>query len=182
VRLQYESETGLVTLDVEKQDGALAVTLPDGSRRLVRAGRIQGDILLLEFEGHIVRIPFGRSAERVEFSHAGNVYSFSPFTPSSRSHVKSAHTSGELRAPMVGTVTGVLVEEGEKVESYQPILVIEAMKVLATLEAPFAGIVTLKVSKGQQVQHGQVLAEVTPSEGAAVPADTEIRLRDAQGP
>jgi acetyl/propionyl-CoA carboxylase alpha subunit len=167
VRLQFESEDGPVTLQIEKQDGALHVTLPDNSAITVHAEQIQGDIILLESEGVRTRIPFYRDQDRIEFAYRGSVYSFTPYTPHSPDSSRGKHSTGELKAPMVGTVSGLLVREGEKVKSYQPILVIEAMKVLATLEAPFAGTITLRVSKGQQVQHGQILAEVITIDEAA---------------
>ncbi len=163
MRIQFEGESGPLNLRVEKQDGALRVTLPYGSERSVRAERIPGDIILLEFDETILRIPFARTEDGIEFSYMGAVYSFTPSTPSTPDRSKAKHSSGELQAPMVGTVTGVLVRDGEQVKSYQPILVIEAMKVLATLEAPFAGTVSLRVGEGQQIKHGQVLAEVIPS-------------------
>lgn len=171
MRLQFEGPAGPIDLDIEHHDGAFSVLLPNGDRKMVRAERGSGDILLLEIDGHMLHIPFARSEDVVEFSHAGEVYSFTPLIPS-RSIAVRQHSSGELRAPMVGTVTNVFVQNGVEVESYQPILVIEAMKVLATLEAPFAGIVDLRVNKGQQVQHGQILAEVMPTDEATLPGDS----------
>jgi biotin carboxyl carrier protein len=162
MRLQFDSVAGPLALQVDKQDGALRITLPDNTERMVYAERISGDILLLEYDGVRTRIPFARSDDGIEFSYSGAVYSFTPSMPLTSSRSRTRHSSGELKAPMVGTVSAVLVQNGDEVKSYQPLIVIEAMKVLATLEAPFAGIVKLRVSKGKQVRHGEVLAEVVP--------------------
>jgi biotin carboxyl carrier protein len=68
---------------------------------------------------------------------------------------------------MVGVVAGVSVAVGDRVAAYQPVAIVEAMKVLATLEAPFAGIVAaVHVKKGDAVEHGAPLVEITPEEVA----------------
>ena len=63
-------------------------------------------------------------------------------TPAQGHTRKAAQKSGSLSAPMTGVVAEVLVELGQEVQAYQPLVTVEAMKVLATLEAPFAGTVT----------------------------------------
>ncbi|MDQ4084203.1 MAG: ATP-grasp domain-containing protein [Actinomycetota bacterium] len=71
--------------------------------------------------------------------------------------------AGSLLAPMPGSVVAVSVAEGERVESGQPILVLEAMKMQHTIRAHEPGVVsTLSVRGGQQVDAGAVLAVVTP--------------------
>lgn len=78
----------------------------------------------------------------------------------------SAATAGgprgdELHAPMQGTILKVAVKAGERVESGQPLIVLEAMKMETTIAAPRAGTVTrLDVSKGDGVGAGQVLAVI----------------------
>jgi pyruvate carboxylase subunit B len=62
---------------------------------------------------------------------------------------------------MTGSVADVLVKEGDSVQAYQPMAVVEAMKVLATLEAPIAGeVARIHVSKGDRVDHGALLIEI----------------------
>lgn len=75
---------------------------------------------------------------------------------------RATQKSGSLSAPMTGVVAQVLVEPGQAVEAYQPLVTVEAMKVLATLEAPFAGTVTaIYFTKGARVEHGTVLIELS---------------------
>jgi biotin carboxyl carrier protein len=68
---------------------------------------------------------------------------------------------------MVGVVADVLVREGQAVDAYQPLVVVEAMKVMATVEAPFAGTVkAVHVRKNQRVVYGEPVVElVSSSEG-----------------
>jgi propionyl-CoA carboxylase alpha chain len=69
---------------------------------------------------------------------------------------------GSLLAPMPGTVIGVPVEDGAEVTAGQPVLVLEAMKMQHTINAPADGVVSDLVAVGQQVAAGDVLAVVVP--------------------
>ncbi len=74
-----------------------------------------------------------------------------------------AHASGDtnIRAPMPGLVSNLLVEEGAEVQRGQAVVVLEAMKMENDLPAPRAGIVkSLRVSKGQAVNQGDLLAVI----------------------
>lgn len=65
---------------------------------------------------------------------------------------------GDVTAPMQGTIVKVLVAVGDKVESGQAILVLEAMKMENHISAEGAGIVKeIRVSEGDTVGSGDVL-------------------------
>jgi len=70
-------------------------------------------------------------------------------------------SAGSLLAPMPGTVIAVPTETGSTVESGQTLLVLEAMKMQHSINAPGDGIVEIAVVVGQQVAAGDVLAVVT---------------------
>jgi pyruvate carboxylase len=90
------------------------------------------------------------------------VYTFS--REDARERHSKGEASGSLTAPMAGVVAEVLVTVGQYVGAYQPLIVIESMKVMTTIEAPFAGLVkTLSAERGRQVHHGEELAEITPA-------------------
>jgi propionyl-CoA carboxylase alpha chain len=68
------------------------------------------------------------------------------------------HAAGSLVAPMPGSVVRVLVDVGATVESGQPLVVLEAMKMEHTVAAPGDGTVgEVRVAAGQQVEAGAVL-------------------------
>ncbi|MGE5335184.1 MAG: biotin/lipoyl-containing protein [Nitrososphaerota archaeon] len=74
-----------------------------------------------------------------------------------------AHGSGDanIRAPMPGLVSNVLVAEGAEVQRGQAVAVLEAMKMENDLTTPRAGIVkSLRVTKGQAVNQGDLLVVV----------------------
>ncbi len=64
---------------------------------------------------------------------------FSPCPANRKSNSNRKRSSGALIAPMSGIVVEVKVTVGQTVEAAQPLVVVEAMKVYATVEAPFAG-------------------------------------------
>jgi len=76
----------------------------------------------------------------------------------------AAHGEGTaaLVAPMPGRVIAVRAGEGDRVEAHAPLVVIEAMKMEHAVVSPLAGtVIRLAVAPGQQVQRGELLAEVS---------------------
>lgn len=88
----------------------------------------------------------------------------------------SGHERGEvvISAPMPGLVAGVLVAAGDRVETGQTVVVLEAMKMENDLTTPRAGIVkTVRVSKGQTVDQNEVLAVIGDPPGSPPPTEDE---------
>jgi acetyl-CoA/propionyl-CoA carboxylase biotin carboxyl carrier protein len=72
-----------------------------------------------------------------------------------------AASSGDLVAPMQGTILKVLVSVGDAVEAGQPVVVLEAMKMENSIAAPLAGtVVEINASPGETAGAGQLLARV----------------------
>ena len=73
----------------------------------------------------------------------------------------SGSGSGQVAAPMQGTIVNVLVEEGDTIETGDPICVLEAMKMENNVMAEKSGVVKeVLVSKGDSVGAGDVLAVI----------------------
>ena len=71
-----------------------------------------------------------------------------------------ADESKVCRSPIAGVVIRCNVQVGQKIQSNDLLLVVEAMKMETNVTAPVAGTVkTLKVQPGDAVQIGQVLVE-----------------------
>jgi 3-methylcrotonyl-CoA carboxylase alpha subunit len=76
----------------------------------------------------------------------------------------AAHAGGvaTLTAPMPGRVIAVRAGEGASIQAHQALVVIEAMKMEHAVVTPLGGTVThVAVKVGQQVQRGDLLAEVS---------------------
>ena len=73
----------------------------------------------------------------------------------------SGSGSGQVIAPMQGTIVNILVEEGSEIEVGDPICVLEAMKMENNVMAEKSGVVKdVLVSKGDSVGAGDVLAVI----------------------
>jgi methylmalonyl-CoA carboxyltransferase small subunit len=63
-----------------------------------------------------------------------------------------------IKSPLAGNVSEIQVKVGDEVAVDQPVLVLEAMKMLTTITAPVAGkIGAVEVAVGDAVKQGQVL-------------------------
>ncbi len=70
-------------------------------------------------------------------------------------------TAQDIVSPMMGTVTQVKVNAGDKVLKGQTLFILEVMKMENEIKAPNDGVITsIVVTKGTQVQSGQLLAKV----------------------
>ena len=120
-------------------------------------GRIRADA-----DGRFLEAGFVADGRGVRVSLGGAEYVLErPAAPDvDRAGSDAADATG-LTAPMPGTVVKVLVEEGEKVEEGQTLLVLEAMKMEQPVAAPHAGKVrALPFGEGARVPGGAVLAEL----------------------
>jgi excisionase family DNA binding protein len=133
---EERSVTAPATADVPAPDGPAAV----------RAG----DVVHVDVDGQSLEIsraapPTIEDAVRHAAGHAGEA-------------------AAMLTAPMPGRVIAVRASAGERVAAHQAVVVIEAMKMEHAVTTPIDGTIgTLHVSEGQQVQRGDLLAEVSQS-------------------
>jgi len=80
------------------------------------------------------------------------------FIPGSLSTFSDQANLSQLKSPLAGRVIKVLVTQGQQVAAYQPIIIIESMKMENEICAPYnAFIKTLSITEGNLVQQNQVL-------------------------
>ncbi len=93
-------------------------------------------------------------------------------------------TVGQVRAATPAMVIGVHVSVGDRVDSGQPLGILEAMKMEIGFDAPVAGVVTdVGVRAGQQVKAGEVLLVIDPVDDAGESvATTRISLPEVADP
>jgi pyruvate carboxylase subunit B len=87
--------------------------------------------------------------------------SLNEYKAESKTGRKHATQPGHVTTNMPGNIVAVLVKEGDVVKAGQPVLVTEAMKMEAEVQAQIAGTVAnIYVEKGDRVTPGEVLIEI----------------------
>ncbi len=66
----------------------------------------------------------------------------------------------KMESPMPGMIKSFAVAEGATVKKGQTVIVLEAMKMDNDLPAPCDGVISFKVSKGANVETGDVMAVI----------------------
>ncbi|NLV22003.1 MAG: pyruvate carboxylase, partial [Syntrophomonadaceae bacterium] len=67
----------------------------------------------------------------------------------------------EIGASIPGTVTKIMVKEGDQVKAGQNLIVLEAMKMEAQIVAPVGGkVISVNVTEGHQVKNGELLLKI----------------------
>ncbi|WP_144213845.1 acetyl-CoA carboxylase biotin carboxylase subunit [Shewanella donghaensis] len=148
--------------------------LAQNGQALKLAGSIKDEVLLAEINGHKSKVPV---------SHQGD--DFTLFLPSGSYHFKAVlaqvaedevNSADKLKAPMNGTVVTHLVEVGDSVKEGQGLLVMEAMKMEYTIEAPFDGVVSaFYFQSGELVTDGAQLLNVEETLNEESPAANEAQ-------
>jgi biotin carboxyl carrier protein len=148
--------------DVHLEDAVLAV---ERRGSLAAPVRIEGATVaehLLEIDGRLVRAIVARSAGRFLVAVDGETHLLVVDDGTSGGHGPQVGT-GQVLAPMPGTVVQVPVAVGDRVSTGDPVAVIEAMKMETTLVSDVDGAVAaVHVTVGTTVDADFVLVEVTP--------------------
>jgi 3-methylcrotonyl-CoA carboxylase alpha subunit len=67
----------------------------------------------------------------------------------------------EVTPPMPSVVVRIMVSEGDRVEKGAGVVVVSAMKMETTLQAPFTGtVLKVNVAEGDKVMPGQILVDI----------------------
>ncbi len=149
----------LTTLQVERQDDVLEL-VGEGGRMGCRTVAVAPDRGYLNVDGRIHPYYVLRQGQHVQVWLAGRVWHLEAIAPDAP-QTAAAEGSGELRAPMPGTVLKVLAEAGASVQAGQTLVVMESMKMELSVAAPRDGRVALvPVAPGQLVDAGVVLVRL----------------------
>ncbi|MBI4756800.1 MAG: acetyl/propionyl/methylcrotonyl-CoA carboxylase subunit alpha [Betaproteobacteria bacterium] len=116
-------------------------------------------VLRVELDGRRMDVNWVVAGEQRHIFLHGRAWQLSRVDP--REHAGGAGAAeGSLLAPMPGRIIALLVGEGGRVEKGAPLLILEAMKMEHTLNAPAAGIVRrFRYRVGDQVGDGVELVE-----------------------
>ena len=133
----------------------------DGEASLVEVVRAVDGNLRVDVDGSPISARVFANTEAVTVLWDGDEHRLGKPSPPGVEGSASGAAAGGLKAPMPGTVVRVLVDEGQKVEEGQLLLVLEAMKMEQPFTAPHAGRVnSLPFGEGALVPGGAVLVEL----------------------
>ncbi|MDE0958076.1 MAG: biotin/lipoyl-binding protein [Planctomycetota bacterium] len=118
-------------------------------------------LLTLEVEGVVRSVVLSGSTHKAQVGWRGQSFSIGTSRIESKRSEPSA--SGDLSAPMPGTVIEVKVSVGEQVSAGQVLMVLEAMKMEMAIRSPRDGSIrSISVTRGDPVVAGSMLVELDP--------------------
>lgn len=110
-------------------------------------------------EGVRLRFCYARQGDMVQLHLAGRTYTFT--RTREEVEARGARPEQDVRAPMPGLLTRVLVEPGQVVAAGQPLYVVEAMKMETVVRAARpARVLRVLAREGEQVEGGAVVVEL----------------------
>lgn len=119
----------------------------------------ENGVLRYEMDGVLRKCLLHRDKEKVTVNDNGEIFVFEH-----NNHQTGKDQGGGehlVTAPMTGRITEVLARNGQKVQSGQPLIRMEAMKIETTLSAGKSGKISgLDLKKDDVVDDGTVLAEI----------------------
>ncbi|RBP44095.1 pyruvate carboxylase [Garciella nitratireducens] len=133
------------TCEVEIEEGKVLII------KLVQIGKVDGEgyrNLIFEVNGHQREVRIKDKASGVKKEEV--------FTP-----MADPEDPLQIGASIPGTVSKILIKEGQKVKENQSLMVIEAMKMETNITSPISGEVdSIIVKEGQQVKNGELLMKL----------------------
>lgn len=143
-----DGETIDVTVVPADQDGTYHVTVGDE---------------VFTLSAHLMhRVAFAKIGGERLLQYGGKEYHI---TEAGRGRAPQQQT-GDLRAPMAGTIIQVLVQAGDHVQAGDTLMILEAMKMELPITAPHDGTVDrVLYTEGHQVALGAELVQLHTDEG-----------------
>jgi 3-methylcrotonyl-CoA carboxylase alpha subunit len=147
-------------------DGSWDLTVGGQSRRVALEAPSPGHVLV-RTDGVVLACTVMEGAGVVRITRQGQMVELLRPEPPSIAATEHAGPGGAgpraLTAPLAGVVVKVSVAEGDHVDTHQPLVILEAMKMEHTIDAPSPGVVArLHRAPGDRVQAGDILVELTP--------------------
>lgn len=150
-RVEYQPEGGL-----KVACGEAAVTI-DGD--VTADGWLEAVI-----DGARVRVGVARQGTELTLLRPGSAHRLQIIDPRQAADLDEA-AGGAMTAPMPGKIVQVMVADGQKVQKGQPLMVLEAMKMEHTIQAPRNGLVEkVHFAPGEQVPEGATLLSLNTEE------------------
>lgn len=145
-----------------ERDQGYLLELPETELKILSA-QLEGDEIRLDVEGRRFKAKVVEDSNKLHVFVHGN-YQMLEIVDKGLAG-ESNDAGGSLTAPMPGTIIDVLVEAGDVVESGQPLVILEAMKMEHTINSPSAGTVAeVMYAAGDLVEDGAELLSLETTE------------------
>ncbi len=168
--MDYRLKIGEEIIPVQclvQEEGRFTATI-DGRQTDVVTRRISPFQMHLTVDGKSITVFTNGNAEARELLVKGRTYVIedADLLEQRAVRTKSAgSTPSDIVPPMPSVVIRILVAEGDQVEKSQPLIVVGAMKMETTLNAPYAGVVSkIHVNEGDKVGAKQILMDIAQEE------------------
>ncbi len=154
---------------IKGRDGRYLITLPDQDPIEMDNATLRGGTLCYEIDGlrHTTHAQVDGNTVTLHGPQGWvtlDVLTSDGILQSNRD-AAAPGSGNQVSAPMPGLVSDVMVELGDSVSAGQPVVVLEAMKLLQSLTAPCGGtIVQINFAAGESVDAGAVLVTIEAEE------------------
>ena len=165
---RLKSDENTVNLSVEKGDADNFTINFEEEKYDVKYKPLTENYIFLEIDGKAVKAYVADEGDTKTVVIDGQNYEISDADKLEQS--SSGKKSGrdeptEVTPPMPAVVVRTLVKEGDEVSKGDGVIVVSAMKMETTLNAPFNGIVTnLNAGEGDKVMPGEILVDIEKTE------------------
>lgn len=144
---------GLATEASEELDSAIVLSVESS---------VDGEGLCRTESGRTVPFAWAWVGAELHLWLDGGLHVFQRVDTRRRGGSAASDGSGDVLAPMPGSILEVLVRDGDRVERNQTVMLMESMKMELVITAPRDGVVRrVSVEAGQQVERGMRLLELT---------------------
>lgn len=132
----------------------------NGDKYTTHIKEYKGHSILVEVNGndYLVELELDKPKEAMKLVQTQKSM---PETKMSNPNYQTNTQSGNVLAPIPGTVLSLKVKEGDVIKEGDTLIVLEAMKMESDIAAPISGeIKKIHVKEGKSVMEGELLVEI----------------------
>ena len=171
MKLQFEWLSGQQTIEAQRQGEQARINL-EGQQYVLTLLEQNGPLLTFSYEDasgarKLIRIArHARANTRQAWINGRHYHYRRVVTGRSGNAAESGEASLAPTIPSI--VTEILIEAGQAVAAGDKLILLESMKMVIPIQAPYSGIVsTINCAVGDAVEPGTPLLQLTPTEGEA---------------
>ncbi|GLR85775.1 3-methylcrotonyl-CoA carboxylase subunit alpha [Bradyrhizobium iriomotense] len=148
-------------LEVTRERDGRYMVSSDGQEHRFELDELNSETIRFRHNGLMDTAKFLRDGDRLYLQHRGIPLAVTDLTLAAPKAAATNGGDGKVRAAMNGRVVAVLVKQGDRVTTGQPVMTLEAMKMEHVHKAGIDGVVAaIDVAEGEQVTAGKIVVEI----------------------